>query len=80
MPAPHSLYGLFALMSSEASTQQSNQRRSPGDYTYLDGQSLQQYVTETGRILPRRITKLSSKHQRHITKIIKQARNLLLMK
>ena len=54
--------------------------RSPGEYTYLDVQLLQQYVTETGRILPRRITKLCAKHQRHISRIIKQARNLLLMK
>ena len=37
------------------------------------------YVTGTGKILPRRITKLTAKQQRHVTKIIKQARNLLLM-
>ena len=34
----------------------------------------------TGKILPRRITGLTAVQQRHITKIIKQARNLLLMK
>lgn len=61
----------------EASAKRS---RSPGEYTYLDTDLLQQYVTETGKILPRRITKLSAKHQRHITRIIKQGRNLLLMK
>jgi len=56
------------------------QTRSPGEYTYLDAHLLKQYVTETGRILPRRITKLCAKHQRHISRVIKQARNLLLMK
>ena len=66
-------------MTVDASTEQVNQRRSPGEYTYLDGQILKQYVTETGKILPRRITKLSAKHQRHVTRVIKQARNLLLM-
>ncbi len=37
------------------------------------------YVTGTGKILPRRITKLTAKQQRHITRVIKQARNMLLM-
>jgi len=54
--------------------------KSPGEYTYLDADLLSRYVTDTGKILPRRITKLCAKHQRHITKVIKQARNLLLMK
>ena len=38
------------------------------------------YTTETGKILPRRITHLSAKQQRHITREIKRARNLLLAK
>jgi small subunit ribosomal protein S18 len=54
--------------------------RSPESYTYLDAPLLLQYVTETGRILPRRVTKLSAYAHRHITRVIKQARNLLLMK
>jgi small subunit ribosomal protein S18 len=41
---------------------------------------LYRYVTDTGRILPRRITGLSAKQQRAVTKTIKRARNLLLMK
>lgn len=38
------------------------------------------YTTETGKILPRRITHLSAKQQRHITREIKRSRNLLLAK
>jgi small subunit ribosomal protein S18 len=37
------------------------------------------YVTDTGKILPRKITGLNAKQQRHITRMIKQSRNLLLM-
>lgn len=57
-----------------------SQSRSPEQLTYLDAEILKQYVTETGKILPRRITKLAAMQQRHITRVIKQARNLLLMK
>ncbi len=39
----------------------------------------QRHVTETGKILPRKLTGLTAKHQRHITRAIKQGRNLLLM-
>jgi small subunit ribosomal protein S18 len=36
------------------------------------------YITDTGKILPRKYTHLSAKHQRAITKTIKHARNMLL--
>ena len=39
----------------------------------------QRHVTETGKILPRKLTGLSAKHQRHISRSIKQGRNMLLM-
>ncbi len=39
----------------------------------------QRHVTDTGKMLPRRITGLSAKHQRHVSRQIKQARNVLLM-
>jgi small subunit ribosomal protein S18 len=41
---------------------------------------LSQYVTGTGRILPRKYTGLSARQQRYITRMIKRARNMLLMK
>jgi len=37
------------------------------------------YVTDTGKILPRKLTGLNAKQQRHITRMIKQARNMLMM-
>jgi small subunit ribosomal protein S18 len=37
------------------------------------------HTTDTGKMLPRRITGLSAKQQRHVSRTIKQARNLLIM-
>lgn len=49
------------------------------DLTYMDVEILQRYVTDTGKILPRKINNLNAHQQRHITRQIKRARNLLLM-
>ncbi len=37
---------------------------------------LKEFLTDSGKILPRKATGLCSKHQRMMTKAIKQARNL----
>jgi len=42
--------------------------------------AMTRYVTDTGKILPRKYTHLSAKHQRAITKTIKHSRNMLLAK
>lgn len=47
------------------------------DYTDID--LLTKYITEQGKILPRRITGLSTKEQKKITKSIKRARLLSLI-
>jgi len=57
-----------------------SQSRNPSQMTHMDVDFLTRFVTETGKILPRRITGLNSKQQRHITKAIKRARSMLLMK
>lgn len=48
-------------------------------FNYIDIDILIQYVTEQGKILPRRITGLTNKKQKKITKQIKKARILSLM-
>lgn len=63
-------------MTTEAKARSKN----PLDYDFTDVEQLTKYVTETGKILPRRITGLSAKQQRHITKSIKRSRSMLLMK
>jgi small subunit ribosomal protein S18 len=60
-------------------TKKLNRSRNPMDYTFNDVELLSRFVTETGKILPRKDTGLSAKHQRRITKLIKQGRNMLTM-
>ena len=46
---------------------------------YKDVKLLQRFVSERGKIVPRRITAVSSKKQRELAQAIKRARNLALM-
>ena len=45
---------------------------------YKDVELLRKFVTERGKILPRRITGLTSQQQRDLTKAIKRSRHLAL--
>lgn len=47
--------------------------------TYKDIDILRKFINNQGKILPRRLTKLSSKQQKLLTKAIKQARILALL-
>ena len=47
------------------------------DYKDLD--TLKQYITETGKIVPSRITGTSAKYQRQLATAIKRARYLALL-
>ncbi|MBF2090536.1 MAG: 30S ribosomal protein S18 [Leptolyngbya sp. DLM2.Bin15] len=51
--------------------------KDPIDYKDVD--LLRKFVTERGKILPRRITGLTAKQQRQLTRSIKQARILALL-
>lgn len=46
---------------------------------YKDVSRLRRFVTERGKILPRRITGNCAKHQRELTKAIKRARSIALL-
>mgnify|MGYP003414899874 FL=1 len=46
---------------------------------YKDTAKLKRYVSERGKILPRRITGNCAKHQRALTTAIKRARHVALM-
>ena len=47
------------------------------DYKDLD--TLKEYVTETGKIVPSRITGTNAKYQRQLAKAVKRARYLSLL-
>ena len=52
----------------------------PGDpIDYKDVDLLRKFITERGKILPRRITGLTSQQQRALTLAIKRARVLALL-
>ncbi len=46
---------------------------------YKDVNKLKRYVSERGKILPRRITGTCAKHQRALTIAIKRARHIALL-
>ena len=46
---------------------------------YKDFNTLKQFITERGKIIPRRISGNCAKHQRQVAKSIKQARGLALI-
>jgi small subunit ribosomal protein S18 len=46
---------------------------------YKDAKTLRGYLTERGKIIPRRISGTCARHQRHLTAAIKRARNVALL-
>ena len=46
---------------------------------YKDTNMLKHYVTERGKIIPRRITGATARHQRMLTRAIKLARQIALL-
>jgi len=46
---------------------------------YKDAEMLKKYISERGKIIPRRITSISAKMQRKLAKAIKRARIIALL-
>lgn len=46
---------------------------------YKDADLLKKFMSERGKILPRRVTGTSSKYQRQLTRAIKRARQMALL-
>lgn len=46
---------------------------------YKDVDTLKKYITERGKILPKRITGTCAVHQREVTRAIKRARTVALL-
>jgi small subunit ribosomal protein S18 len=63
------------MSTTEAETQQS---LTPAEIPFTTPEAMSRYVTDTGKILPRKYTGLSARHQRRVTKTIKRSRNMLL--
>ena len=50
-----------------------------GTVDYKDINTLKNYITDSGKIVPRRITNTSAKYQRELARAIKRARYLALI-
>ncbi len=46
---------------------------------YKDTAKLRKYISERGKIVPRRVTGTCAEHQRHLTTAIKRARHVALL-
>jgi small subunit ribosomal protein S18 len=46
---------------------------------YKDAKKLQKFITDQGKIIPRRITGLSAKQHRELVRAIKRARQIAIM-
>ena len=51
----------------------------PKNFSYKDVDVLKQFITESGKIIPARVSGVSASNQRKVTKYIKIARFLALL-
>lgn len=51
----------------------------PAYVDYKDVELLKRYLNEQGKLLPRRITNVSARFQRQLTRAVKRARHLALI-
>ena len=71
---------LTIFMSSTPTPEPTQHSLTPENFPFTAPQLMSRYVTDTGKILPRKYTGLSASQQRAVTKTIKNSRNLLLAK
>ena len=74
-PAGTTSNPLFKAMST---TETKQQTPTPAQIPFTTPEVMRHFVTDTGKILPRKYTGLSAKHQRAVTRTLKQSRNMLL--
>jgi small subunit ribosomal protein S18 len=61
-----------------STTETKQQSLTPEQIPFTTPQVMSRYVTDTGKILPRKYTGLSAKQQRAVTTTLKRSRNMLL--
>jgi small subunit ribosomal protein S18 len=65
--------------SNMSTTEVKTQTLKPEEIPFHQPQLMSRFITDTGKILPRKYTGMSAKQQRKVTSKIKSARNLLTM-
>ncbi len=76
LPAPQPSLSAFRMTNTPETKSRS---LSPDEIPFHNTQSFGRYTTDTGKLLPRKYTRMSAKQQRRVTKTIKRARNIHLM-
>ena len=71
---------LFCFMTETDTDKPEDTKKNPDELTILDDEALSRYVTDTGKILPRKYTRLSPKQQRRISRLIKKGRHMQTLK
>ena len=66
-------------ISNMSTTETKTQTLKPEEIPYTSPQLMSRFITDTGKILPRKYTGFTAKQQRKMTSKIKSARNLLTM-
>ena len=61
-----------------STTETKQQTPTPAEIPFTTPAAMSRYITDTGKILPRKYTGLSAKHQRAVTRTLKHSRNMLL--
>ncbi|MDR0351999.1 MAG: 30S ribosomal protein S18 [Opitutaceae bacterium] len=62
----------------EQQPEQKQQSLTPEKFPFTAPQLMNRFVTDTGKILPRKYTHLTAKQQRAVTRTLKRSRNMLL--
>ena len=62
-----------------STTEPKTQTLKPEEIPYTSPQLMSRFITDTGKLLPRKYTGFSAKQQREVTRKIKRARNMLAM-
>ena len=78
-PAERSLGAFRMTTTIETKPETKSRSLSPDEIPFHNTQSFGRYTTDTGKLLPRKYTRMSAKQQRRVTKTIKRARNLHLV-
>ncbi len=83
MPGRERSLGAFRMTTTTETTTETkpetkSRSLSPDEIPFHNTQSFGRYTTDTGKLLPRKYTRMSAKQQRKVTKTIKRARNIHL--
>ena len=63
-----------------STTEERQESIKPEEIPFHQPQLMTRFITDTGKILPKKYTKLSAKQQRKVKRTLKRARNLQLAK